>query len=571
MEHIAYFIRQCDYFGVGLNFNYKSDKKYKSIVGGIIFILFIITSITYSIISIIQFILNRPLTVIYYKKKQPTTDNFSFSQLRTGLAFKAICDNEIENTNYDMEKLFTINMFSCKTERVNGQRVKTRTEVPFKICTHNDFYNELNEHMDLDGITGNYLCPQINNLTLSGSYVDELFEYLEVTLSISNDSYNEYVTNLLYEKECKLSFYFTDYAFDVNNETNPDQIYLSQQFVQLSPVEYKKINLYFNIIELTSYENYLFNMATHKKYGAYSKSETYGLFKGDDRYEKKSDEYGNYAKIYVRADSSRNIFERRYQQLDNLFANISSPLSCLLMVLFIIVTYLNNIFVVNSVIRTIYRTTQEDFDRKQKFREVFKKKVSGQVSGNIERAESKKKMHSQQEINKDNSDVKIYDVMPRFKKLARNATLYECATIDKKVPKIKKLINKLIVNSICRFLPCSKNMDWEFKVIHGLTTSFYEQLDIYNYLKHLQMVKIINYITLNRSDFYLVRHLSNPSISWRTKDFYELTTDKTSNIDNKINDFWNIFERILNKKKKTNRERKICKLICSDINNILEK
>ena len=575
METLIDLLKQCDYFGVGLTFKYKYNKRYKSICGGIVFILFVITSITYSLIKIIQFIINRPITVIYYKKELPKTDVYSFSELKNGLAFKATCE-DIDTNIYDIDKLFTTSMVYCRTERINGQRVKTRVNIPLKSCQYNDFYNRVNESMDLDEVTGNYLCPQINNLNLSGAYVDTLFEYFEVTLNLSDDNYNETVTNLLYENECKLSYYFNDYAIDVNNKSNPVRIYLNQNFIQLSPVEYRKVNLFFNIIELTSYENYLFNKAIHKKYGAHSKSETYELFKGNDRFIRKSSEYGYYAKIYIRVDSSRIYFERRYQQIDTLFANVSSPLSVLLMFLYIIMTYLNNIFVINSVIKTIYRTRQEDFDRKQKFRETFKKNMSNQIHGNLnfEKKESKKTIktiRSQQQVNNDTSEVKIYDIMPRLRKFGRNATLMESAAIDRKVPKIKKLINKLILNSICKFFPCSKNMNWEFKITSGLTKSFYEQMDIYNYLKHLQMIKIISYITLDRNEFYLVRHLSNPSISWGNKDFYQLTTDKMANIDDKINDFWNIFEKLLNKKKKSNRERKICKLICSDINNILEK
>ena len=565
MENFIDFIKQCDYFGVGLYFNYKSNKKYKSILGGVIFILFIIISITYSIISVIQFILNRPLTITYYNKELQKTDTYSFSQLKTGLAFKTSCD-DINETNYDIDKLFTINMVFCKTERINGQRIKTQIQIPLRSCTYNDFYNEVNESMDLDGVTGNYLCPDTNNFNLSGIYVDEVFEYFEITLNLSNSIDNETITKLLYEKECKLSYYFSDYAIDLNNKSNPIHLYVNQNFIQLSPVELKKVNLFFNIIELTSYENLFFNMAVKKEYGAFAKSENYGLYKGDNRYVKKNSGYGNYAKIYVRVDSSRNIFQRRYQQLTDLFANVSSPLSLLLMFLFIIMTYLNNIFVVNSVIKTIYKTRQVDFERKKKFREIFKKKVSIEIYENIERLGSKKDVNSQHP-SKDSSDVKIYNSM---RKSRRSSFINESAAIDRKVPKIKKLINKLILNSICSFFPCAKNMNWEFKITKGLAASFYEQLDIYNYLKHLQMIKIISYITLNRNEFYLVRHLSNPSISWKNKDIYQLTTDKMTNIDDRIDDFWNIFEKLLNKKKKTNREQKICKLISSDINNILE-
>ena len=242
------------------------------------------------------------------------------------------------------------------------------------------------------------------------------------------------------------------------------------------------------------------------------------------------------------------------------------------MVLFLIVTYLNNIFVVNSVIKTIYRTRQEDFERKQKFREVFKKKLSGQISDSIETKGSKRNENSQQIMNKDSFDVKSLDIMPRLQKLARNSSLNESAAIDKKVPKIKKLINKLILNSICKFFPCVKNMNWEFKITSGLTASFYEQLDIYNYLKHLQMIKIISYITMHSSEFYLVQYLSNPSISLGNRDFYQLTTDKKNSLQRtKMDNFWKSFQRLLNKKHKSRREKKICRLICSDINNILSK
>ena len=573
METISYFVRQCDYFGVGINFNYKSDKKYKSIIGGIIFIIFIIISITYSIISVYQFFMNRPLTVTYYKKELSKTDIYSFSQLRTGLAFKAVCEG-IENTDYDIEKLFTLNIVFCKTERVNGQRVKSRTEIPLKVCTHNDFYNEVNETMDLDGLTGYYLCPNLDNYTVSGIYVDSLFEYFEVTLSLSNDIDNETVTKLLYEKECKLSYYFTDYGVNVNNKTHPFNPYANQNFIQLSPVEYKKANLFFNIIEFTSYENFFFNMesmAVHKKYGAFSKLESYELYKGVNRYEKKNSDYKYYAKMYIRVDTSRTVFQRRYEQLDTLFANISSPLSCILMVLFIIATYLNNIFIVNSVIKTIYRTKDDDFIRKQKLREIFKKKINCQIIDNKELKESKRNFHPKLEINKDSFDSRSTDIIQKSKKIDRDFSLNESATIDEKIPKIKKIINNLILNSICQFFPCSKNMNWEFRITSGLSLLFYEQLDIYNYLKSLQMIKIMNYITLNRSEFYLVKYLSNPSISWKIKDFYHLKKDKKDNTDNQINDFWITFEQLLNKKKKSLKEKKICKLISSDVNNMLEK
>ena len=570
MENIKNFLRKCDYFGVGLTFNYKSEKKYKSAFGGIIFIIFIIISIAYSIISIVQYAIDRPVTVIYYNKELLKYDIYSLSELKTGIAVKAVCDNADTNI-YDIQKLFNVEMKHTKIERINGERIKTYTNIPLKKCEYSDFYNLLNSELDDSGVIDNYLCPEKSNLTLSGFYLDDTFEYFEITVSIANDSQNETLEKLLYDTECKVDYLFTDYAIDVNDKSNPVRIFLNENFILLSPTQYGKLNLYFNIIEFTSYEGYVFSLSNKKIYGGQSKSEKYELYKGEKRYEIKSSDYQKYAKIYIRIDSSRNIFERRYQKVTELFADISSPLSCILMVLFFIITYLNNIFVVNSVIETIYRTRQEDFGRKQSFREILKKKVSLKIFENLEGEKNNKSENSRLDVSKDVSNVKIYNKSPRLK-LERKTPINEKLSIDKKVPKIKRLINKLILNSICHIFPCSKKMDAEFKIINGLTLSFYEQLDIYNYLKQLQMIKIICYITLNSREFYLIKHLANPSISWENKDFYQLTTDKLTNIDNnKMDDFWKIFEELLNKRNKNSKEKKICNFICADIHNILGK
>ena len=569
MDDIKNLIRRCDYFGVGISFSYRTEKKYKSLFGGIIFLIFVIGSIAYSIVSLIQYVIDRPITVIYYKKELPKYDIYSLYELKTGIALKATCDN-VDTNIYDIQKLLNIQMIHTKYERINEQRIKTETIIPLKKCEYSDFYNLLNSDLENNGLINDFLCFEKNNFTLSGFYLDKIFEYFEITVSIANESQNETLTKLLYNSECKISYFFTDYAIDVNNKSNPFRIYLNENFLPISPVQYKKLNLYFNIIEFSSYESHIFDLPINKKYGGHSKTESYELYEGENRYETKTTDYQKYAKIYIRVDSSRSIFERRYQKLTHLFASISSFLSCILMVLFFIITNLNNIFVINSVIKTIYRTRQEDFYRKQKFREVVKKRVSLKLIENLEEEKKNKSEDSKEEINKDNSNIKIYNKSPKLN-IEHGTSINARAAIDKKIPKIKKLINKLIFNFICHVFPWSKKMDWEYKIIHGLTLSFYDQLDIYNYLKHLQMIKIISYITLNSREFYLIKHLSNPSISWGNKDFYQLTTDKMANIDNKMNDFWNIFEELLNKKNKNSREKKICNLICTDIHNILEK
>ena len=77
---------------------------------------------------------------------------------------------------------------------------------------------------------------------------------------------------------------------------------------------------------------------------------------------------------------------------------------------------------------------------------------------------------------------------------------------------------------------------------------------------------------MHSSEYYLVQYLANPNISLGNRDYYQLSTDRKNSLQTiKINDFWRNFQKLLNKKSKNGREKKICKLICSDINNILSK
>ena len=564
LDKIKKYVKQCDYFGVRLTFNYQSEKKYKSVWGGILFLLFILLSIIYSIISIIQFIIERPITAIYFKKKIPKTDVFNLSEYKTGIAFKIECD-DIDLNIYELLKLLSIKMEFRSTELKDGKRIKNRTTIPLRKCNYNDFYNLLNDSMDEHDLLNNSLCPEINNFNITGSYLDKLFQYYEILLSIKNDSQNETVTKFLSENECKFSYFFTDHGIDVNNKTNPIKVFLNEKFIQLSHVEYKKTNLYFNIINFSSYENFIFNFRLGKKYGTFSDKETYELYKGENRYETKIIDYGYYAKIYLRVDNSRIILERRFQKLTELFANISSPLSFILIVLFFLMSHFNNLLFVDSVLKTIYRTRQEDFECKKILKEaITNRKEANLTNSDLGNSNILNLNRNLRHNSINSSKSKILTFTPRLN-LEEDKQKIKNPPYSKNIKILKELLNKLIKNTICRFVPCSK-MNREDKMVNSLLKSLYEQLDIYNYLRHLQMIKLISYITLHSKELFLFKYLSNPSIIIGDKDFYQLSMDLKANLKISNNDdFKNKLQQFLIKKNKNSRERKIFNLICGDV------
>ena len=86
-----------DIFGVGISFNYKSEETYKSLLGGIFSIVFIIVCIIFLIPSFIEFIRNRPVSVIYYTKELNNTDTKdSFNRPK-----KSSNQYQLRDDNYD--------------------------------------------------------------------------------------------------------------------------------------------------------------------------------------------------------------------------------------------------------------------------------------------------------------------------------------------------------------------------------------------------------------------------------------------------------------------------------------
>ena len=136
--------------------------------------------------------------------------------------------------------------------------------------------------------------------------------------------------------------------------------------------------------------------------------------------------------------------------------------------------YLNNIFIVNSVIKTIYRARQEDFTKKQTFREILKNKISTKSLADIEAELCSKSDSSKKEENKDSSDASIYN--NPILNLERKKAFNDISAIHQRLPKIKQIINKIFLNNICYIFPCYKKADSEFEIIRKIKQIFLKRI-----------------------------------------------------------------------------------------------
>ena len=64
LKKIKNFLKKIDYFGVQFNFQYKSNDKYHTILGGIVFLIFMIISFIYISVALINLLLRKNINYI---------------------------------------------------------------------------------------------------------------------------------------------------------------------------------------------------------------------------------------------------------------------------------------------------------------------------------------------------------------------------------------------------------------------------------------------------------------------------------------------------------------------------
>ena len=354
-----------DYFGVQINFNFKSQKNYRSTCGGFIFFLYIILCFAYISYTFSLFLKKNNKTVIYYDKELFGTDDIEFYKHNSSFAINLVCDN-YDGKYGDIYQIFRIETSHVQYLKVNGELKKIKTQLPFHKCTYNDFYNKFNEELDRNEITNNFNCIDNMNYTVKGIFSDEDFEYFELTLSaaLENGFNNRTYLDIFYKYDCKFSLYYTDSAVDVANVNQPVKQFLNSRFIQLSPDEYKKVNLYYTIKKFKSDENWFFNMPTQENYLAYSSFEQYDVYKGDNRFNFNYDDFEKFARFFIRASTTRNIIERRYEKFTESIASSISFLSAILLFLVAIFTRINYLFALKEIVDTLCIEQKKNLEKK---------------------------------------------------------------------------------------------------------------------------------------------------------------------------------------------------------------
>ena len=602
-KKIVQLIKSCDYFGVTFNFHYKTKEKFRSMTGGFIFILFLLISIAYVSINLIQFLRRENMNIISYKTLTPSTYTINFKNYSLIHAFGLKCAGPISGKEYNYFKLFVNHV---ELTQINGKSNYYKTPINYSLCTKEHFNNQFNDLIDSYGLNQRY-CFDDNNITIRGLYSEEIYQFVELTIAMTKTEKEDYETyyDLLTTNDCTFQLYHTDYGIDIHDFNNPVIPYIRQEFLKLSPIEFNKMEIYYLTQEFMSDKNYLFNNYHTKYFAGYSMFSSFSLYKGKDRFEKRPDDFDKLAKFFLRADTGRYVIIRKYMKFTEFLANVSSLIAGIYYILFALMGRINKFYSKEKIMTKLFKfkdDKNEFFIKKLKQNlpeennsKLFSptpqkaKLLSNNNNLKLNKLSIKLNSHTNKEsftteelINNNNNNLLISNYLSHThlgnnnddnKKKILFQNSFTSSNFQEKI-RFKYNFCEILVFLFFPFLFFRK-LNYKNNLYQKGELKLYLSTDILSYIKKMQMLDILIYILLDTNQIEMINFLSRPVISSKKENTVipnsikiNIDNADNNNTENEINDFCKGYKKIKSSLKKTTIDQKLYNIVNVELDNL---
>ena len=357
MNALQLFLKKLDVFGTPFSLRYEGNIEYKTPLGGLFFIIYIVVGLWYAIYYFIPFINRKNFNIVYYTMNLPYAEQINLKSTKAAFAIGFDCNKGSDGTN--AEDILKLELtYTTQTKNNDGTKNREIIQLSTHPCTYSDFYNNFNDSLDYLNIDI-FQCLDDNSHIVEGIYTDRVFSYYTFIVSTKEDTQENFdrVNNYLTENDCKLNVYYTDITIDLNDYKNSSRRYLDSLFIQLDPNYVKKMNAYF-LNEYLYDDDYLIRVfnddGDYKVETKFSRIEDYSLYKGLNRFQSRIDDYKNYAKLYIRAETKKTEIKRKYQKLMEYIADASSLLILIFRILVNIFNFINKFYADMSIKKKIF-------------------------------------------------------------------------------------------------------------------------------------------------------------------------------------------------------------------------
>ncbi|CAD8188839.1 unnamed protein product [Paramecium pentaurelia] len=344
MQVVQEFLKRCDIFGQGVNFNYKKEDTYKTGFGGFASLVIIVVLIVFFQSNVITFFAKTHISVALTTDFDEDPDLIILNDENFMIAF------QIEQANFTTNPYFNITVLQQNSTRLdNGTVIKITQEINLIPCTLDRFqkiftkYNvDFKTQFDQVGLK-NFLCPDYNySIKLAGRYASTEFDYIKISVSDCNDntSQNSRLTwkPICQSKEAIQSFLKKNSAFKVSlymtnlvmNPTNPqdyatafldDELYFTFTPKQLS----RQANIFWRKYNFQTDESLTpFKVVVNETYNVRSATDYRDLTMLGNAVD------SVYAQFYMRRSTySENVW-RNYQKVDDLMSYLGGFLQIMI-------------------------------------------------------------------------------------------------------------------------------------------------------------------------------------------------------------------------------------------------
>ena len=290
--------------------------------------------------------------------KPAPTINFNKSEFNLGYALKFDNnDSFIDPQNYN--SMMTINLTLVTISDFQSQN-KTKLDIVRKNCQTKDFFQKISE-FDFNTLNLSYFyCAYVNDssIQLEGTFTDPKFTFIELSVFIEDNYFKKgnfsKLSKFLNENAVKLVLYWTDSTIDVTSYESPVSNFIRTYVLYIDFNMLQKINLELSTIRFSTDDNMIMENPFNNNLVAYKEQVQYNRF-CDNRTILGGTLGKTLTKIYIKSSPSSSLINRNYQKLSVFFANFAGLASNILLVLYILFSYLNefwaNQIVMNKIIK----------------------------------------------------------------------------------------------------------------------------------------------------------------------------------------------------------------------------
>ena len=361
-----------DYFGYTPQFLIEGQTKYKSFIGGIISLFFILLSIIYSVLQFYTFISNINIINTSRNIVQPSYSyNLTSKDLYFGIGLIDRNKNEfnISLLNYlkfEIQYLYTdkstLNQYNSKLDF--GPCDIT------KFIPSNDYYNlsEL-EKIKIKKKIPFYICPQGNfDYKLTSSNIIEGDIYIEVLISITNSSFIDIANNELSKNLVRTNFIYRNIFVDSENRENPYKSFIDHSINSID-FEYEKTFVTYLVpFEMADDYNLFGNGDFTGVQSDYSDQLNETIFLPTPGYNyfthiknrsepivsQNNNKVLSLCRLRMMLNPMMTITMRSYPKFTDFLAGLTSILSTGLMVIAIVIVHFNSVQGFNEMVESLY-------------------------------------------------------------------------------------------------------------------------------------------------------------------------------------------------------------------------